>query len=84
MCSVWQLINFVNKLPKRGGMSDEQYDAFLQRSIEVTHPLASYLGRCGTVEEAGELVAFLVSDKAKFITGECIAMDGGRQNLGAR
>lgn len=69
---------------KRGGISDKQYEAFLQRSIEVTHPLASYLGRCGTPEEVGELVAFLISNKAQFITGECIAMDGGRQNLGAR
>ncbi|KAL7486302.1 hypothetical protein ACHAW6_011900 [Cyclotella cf. meneghiniana] len=74
----------VTNLQKRGGISDAQYEAFLQRSIEVTHPLASYLGRCSTPEEVGELVAFLISDKARFITGECIAMDGGRQNLGAR
>lgn len=72
------------QLQKRGGLDDSKYDAFLARQIEVTHPLASYLGRCGTPEECGELVAFLLSDKARFITGECIAMDGGRQNLGAR
>jgi hypothetical protein len=24
---------------QRGGISDEQYDAFLERCIEVTHPL---------------------------------------------
>jgi NAD(P)-dependent dehydrogenase (short-subunit alcohol dehydrogenase family) len=71
-------------LQKTGGLSDEQYKAFLQRSIEHTHPLAASLGRVGQPEEVGELIAFLVSDKAKFITGECIAIDGGRQNLGAR
>lgn len=71
-------------LQKRGGMSDEQYEAFLKRSIEATHPLGSSLGRVAQPEEVGELIAFLVSDKAKFITGECIAIDGGRQNLGAR
>lgn len=65
-------------------MQDDQYESFLKRQIEVTHPLGSYLGRCGTPEEVGELVAFLLSDKAQFLTGECIAMDGGRQNLGAR
>jgi NAD(P)-dependent dehydrogenase (short-subunit alcohol dehydrogenase family) len=71
-------------LQKTGGLSDDAYDAFLKRSIEVTHPLAASLGRVGQPEEVGELIAFLVSDKAKFITGECIAIDGGRQNLGAR
>lgn len=71
-------------LQKRGGLSDESYASFLKRSIEVTHPLSSSLGRVGQPEEVGELISFLVSDKAKFITGECIAIDGGRQNLGAR
>mmetsp|Transcript_8897 Transcript_8897/g.16109 ORF Transcript_8897/g.16109 Transcript_8897/m.16109 type:complete len:259 (+) Transcript_8897:104-880(+) len=71
-------------LQKTGGLSNEKYQAFLQRSIETTHPLAASLGRVGQPEEVGELIAFLVSDNAKFITGECIAIDGGRQNLGAR
>ena len=65
-------------------MSPDQYAAFLKRSIETTHPLAASLGRVGQPCEVAELIAFLVSDAAKFITGECIAMDGGRQNLGAR
>jgi enoyl-[acyl-carrier-protein] reductase (NADH) len=34
--------------------------------------------------QVGELIAFLVSDRAAFITGDCIAIDGGRQCLGAR
>lgn len=71
-------------LQKAGGFTDEQYEAFLKRSIETTHPIAASLGRVGEPAEVGELIAFLVSDKAKFITGECIAIDGGRQNLGAR
>lgn len=71
-------------LQKTGGLSEEKYEAFLKRSIEVTHPLAVSLGRVGQPEEVGELIAFLISDNAKFITGECIAIDGGRQNLGAR
>lgn len=71
-------------LQKTGGLSEENYEAFLKRSVEITHPLSSSLGRVGKPDEVGELIAFLVSDKAKFITGECIAIDGGRQNLGAR
>ena len=65
-------------------MNEEAYGSFLKRSIEVTHPLSQSLGRVGTPEEVAELIAFLVSDKAKFLTGECIAIDGGRQNLGSR
>ena len=71
-------------LQKSGGMTEEQYQAFLERSVETTHPIASHLGRVGEPREVGELVAFLLSDKALFLTGECIALDGARQNLGAR
>jgi NAD(P)-dependent dehydrogenase (short-subunit alcohol dehydrogenase family) len=68
----------------RGGLSAEQYKSFLTRSIETTHPLSASLGRVGQPAEVAELIAFLVSENALFITGECIAIDGGRQNLGAR
>ena len=34
-------------------------------------------GRFGNPEEVAELVAFLASDKAAYITGECIAITGG-------
>lgn len=33
--------------------------------------------RCGTIEEMGAVVAFLVSDDASYITGETIAAGGG-------
>jgi 3-oxoacyl-[acyl-carrier protein] reductase len=36
------------------------------------------LGRIGTPEDVGNLVAFLCSDKAKHITGEVIKIDGGQ------
>ncbi|NCB31499.1 MAG: 3-oxoacyl-[acyl-carrier-protein] reductase [Clostridia bacterium] len=35
------------------------------------------LGRTGKPEEVAELVAFLASDRAKYITGEVIRIDGG-------
>ena len=35
------------------------------------------LGRSGTPEEIGEVVAFLASDRASYVTGATIAVDGG-------
>ena len=35
------------------------------------------MGRLGTIEELGELVAFLASDESKYITGAPIIIDGG-------
>ena len=35
------------------------------------------LGRFGTVEEIADSVAFLVSDEARYITGQVLAVDGG-------
>jgi 3-oxoacyl-[acyl-carrier protein] reductase len=35
------------------------------------------LGRFGEANEVAELVAFLASDAAAYITGECIAITGG-------
>lgn len=36
------------------------------------------LGRCGRVEDVAETVAFLCSDRARFITGEVVRVDGGQ------
>jgi 3-oxoacyl-[acyl-carrier protein] reductase len=37
----------------------------------------SALGRLGTAAEVAEAVAFLASDRASFITGHCLVVDGG-------
>ncbi|MEM6323826.1 MAG: SDR family oxidoreductase [Pseudomonadota bacterium] len=39
------------------------------------------LGRVGTAQEIGDVVAFLCSKKASYITGETIYVDGGRLGL---
>ena len=69
----------VTNLHRRGGMSEENYAAFLTRAKE-THPL----GRPGEATEMAAMILFLASDKAAFITGETIAVDGGRHLTCAR
>jgi NAD(P)-dependent dehydrogenase (short-subunit alcohol dehydrogenase family) len=69
----------VTNLHRRGGMGEEQYAAFLTRAKE-THPL----GRPGQADEVAALIVFLASERAAFITGETIAIDGGRHLTCAR
>jgi NAD(P)-dependent dehydrogenase (short-subunit alcohol dehydrogenase family) len=69
----------ISNLHRRSGMTEENYSAFLERSKE-THPL----GRAGKPEEIADLIAFLASYKAGWITGETVAIDGGRHLTCAR
>jgi NAD(P)-dependent dehydrogenase (short-subunit alcohol dehydrogenase family) len=61
------------------GMMPEAYEAFLER-CKTTHPL----GRVGTAEEVADLILFLASSKAGWITGATFAVDGGRGQTCAR
>jgi NAD(P)-dependent dehydrogenase (short-subunit alcohol dehydrogenase family) len=63
----------VTNLHRRSGMGETQYAAFLERSKE-THPL----GRPGQPSDVAELILFLASDRANWMTGETIPVDGGR------
>jgi NAD(P)-dependent dehydrogenase (short-subunit alcohol dehydrogenase family) len=69
----------VTNLHRRSGMSEDAYAAFLARSKE-THPL----GRPGQASEIAAFIAFLASDQAGWVTGETIAIDGGRHLTCAR
>lgn len=66
-------------LHRAGGMADDAYAAFLEHS-KTTHPL----GRVGEATEVAELIVFLASDKAAWITGATISIDGGRAQTCAR
>ena len=69
----------VTEIHKRGGMTEEQYEAFLEHS-KTTHPL----GRVGQAQEVAELIFFLASDRASWITGATYSIDGGRSQTCAR
>jgi NAD(P)-dependent dehydrogenase (short-subunit alcohol dehydrogenase family) len=69
----------ITDIHKRGGMNNDQYAAFLEHS-RTTHPL----GRVGKAEEIAELIAFLASDRASWITGATYSIDGGRAQTCAR
>lgn len=69
----------ISNLHKRSGMSDDDYAAFLEHS-KTTHPL----GRVGHAHEVAELIYFLGSEAAGWITGVTYEIDGGRGQTCAR
>jgi NAD(P)-dependent dehydrogenase (short-subunit alcohol dehydrogenase family) len=69
----------VTNLHRRSGMDETQYAAFLEKS-KTTHPL----GRPGRPEDISAMILFLASDRASWMTGETIPIDGGRHLTCAR
>src|SRR5262249_18148228 len=69
----------VTELHKAGGMAEAAYAKFLEHS-KSTHPL----GRVGEAGEIADLIHFLGSEKAGWITGATISIDGGRAQTCAR
>ena len=69
----------ISNLHRRSGMNEDNYAAFVDRS-KTTHPL----GRIGQPEEIADLILFLASSKAGWITGATYSIDGGRAQTCAR
>jgi len=66
-------------LHKNSGMDNAKYDQFKEHS-KTTHPI----GRIGNPAEVAELIVFLASENASWITGVTYSIDGGRQLTCAR
>jgi len=50
----------------------EKMEAFIEENLPI--------GRFGRIEEIGDTVAFLCSERASLITGTCINVDGGQSH----
>jgi NAD(P)-dependent dehydrogenase (short-subunit alcohol dehydrogenase family) len=78
-------INAVNpgvvrtNLHRNSGMNEDNYAGFVERS-KTTHPL----GRIGEPDEIADLILFLASSRAGWITGATYSIDGGRAQTCAR
>lgn len=63
----------VTNLQRSSGMDEASYAQWLKNSTPA-HPL----GRVGSADEVAELILFLASSKAAWITGVTYSIDGGR------
>jgi meso-butanediol dehydrogenase/(S,S)-butanediol dehydrogenase/diacetyl reductase len=66
-------VNAVCPGPVETAMAAKVHSAAIRRDYHDAIPL----GRYGTEEEMAEVVGFLCSDRASFVNGQCLGVDGG-------
>jgi len=62
-----------------GPIQTDMLDRFVGRNEDAKAGFLASLpaGRAGTVDEIAQTIVFLASDKARFLTGQSVAVDGG-------
>ena len=62
-----------------GPIQTDMMERFVGRSAEVKAGMlaANPSKRAGTVDEVAQTIVFLASDKARYLTGQSVAVDGG-------
>lgn len=60
---------------ERDGISVEEAENVMIKEVSAKNPL----GRVGKPTDLANLITFLASDEAQYITGQCICIDGGEQ-----
>ena len=71
-------VNCVAPGPVDTAMAKAVHSAEIRRDYHDAIPLARY----GTEEEIGEAILFLCSDKASYVTGQTLSVDGGFEATG--
>ena len=66
---IWTNLDFFQDLIEKTGSEEAAYQAMAG--------MATPLGRYAKPEEIAEQIAFLLSDKAAYVTGACLVSDGG-------
>ncbi len=66
----------VDTVMLRGGRSEEEYEKVLEGRRDATS-----LGIVGTPEDIANAVLFFANDKARYITGKTLLVDGGRRDF---